>query len=73
MGQAMFFGLPEAQTVKNLPAVQETWIQALGQEDSSGEGNGNLPQYSCLENPIDREAWRATVCGVANSQIRLSD
>ena len=44
MGQAMFFGLPEAQTVKNLPAVQETWIQALGQEDSSGEGNGNLPQ-----------------------------
>ena len=28
------------------------------------EGNGKLLQYSCLENPMDREAWRATVCGV---------
>ena len=57
----------------NSKELQETWIQSLGQEDSSGEGSGNLPQYSCLENPIDREAWRATVRGVANSQIRLSD
>ena len=32
---------------------------------SSGERNGNPLQYSCLENPIDREAWRATVHGVA--------
>ena len=30
---------------------------------SSGEGNGNPLQYSCLENPIDREAWWATVQG----------
>ena len=36
-----------------------------GSGRSSGEGNGNPLQYSCLENPIDREAWRATVCGVA--------
>ena len=41
--------------VKNLPAMQETWVQSLGQEDSPGEGNGNLPQYSCLENATDTE------------------
>ena len=34
---------------------------------SPGEGNGNLLQYSCLENPMDRGAWRATVHGVAKS------
>ena len=32
---------------------------------SPGEGNGYPPQYSCLENPIDRGAWRAEVYGVA--------
>ena len=52
-----------AQTVKNLPAMWETWVLSLGQEDSSGEGNGYPLQYSCLENPMDREAWRATVHG----------
>ena len=34
---------------------------------SSGEGNGNLRQYSCLENPMDGGAWQATVHGVAKS------
>ena len=38
-----------------------------------GEGNGTPLQYSCLENPMDRGAWRATVHGVAKSLIRLSD
>ena len=37
------------QTVKNLPAVLETWVLSLGGEDSPEEGNGNPPQYSCLE------------------------
>ena len=37
-----------------------------------GEGNGNPLQYSCLENPMDRGAWWAPVCGVAKSQTRLS-
>ena len=40
---------------------------------SHGEGNGNPLQYSCLENPMDRGAWRATVQGVTKSQTRLSD
>ena len=56
-----------AQLVKNLPAVQETWVQFLGWEDplEGSYWNGNPFQYSCLENPIDRRAWRATVHGVA--------
>ena len=44
-----------------------------GSGKSPGEGNGNLLQYSCLENPMDRGAWRATVHRVAKSQTRLSD
>ena len=40
---------------------------------SPGVGNGNPLQYSCLGNPIDRGAWRATVHKVAKSRIRLSD
>ena len=39
---------------------------------SPGEGNGNPLQYSCLENPMDRGAWLATVHEVAKSQTKLS-
>ena len=48
---------PVAQQVKNPPAKQETQetpVQSLGQGRSPGEGNGNLLQYSCLKNPMDR-------------------
>ena len=45
--------------------TQETQVQSLGLEDSPGEGNGNPFQYSCLGNPMDREAWWATVHGAA--------
>ena len=48
-----------AQMKKNLPAMQESWVQSLGQED---------PLYSCLENSMNRGAWQATVHGVAKSQ-----
>ena len=44
-----------------------------GSERFPGEGNGYSLQYSCLENPMDREAWWATVHGVAKSWTRLSD
>ena len=44
----------------------------LGLGRSPGEGNGNLLQYSCLENSMDRRAWQAVVHGVANSQTGLS-
>ena len=56
-----------AQMVKNLPAMQETWVQ------SPGEENSNPLQYSFLENPMDRGAWLATVHGVTKDQTQLSD
>ena len=43
-----------------------------GLERSPGGGNGNPLQYSCLENPIDRGAWQATVHMVAKNWTRLS-
>ena len=39
---------------------------------SPGEGKGNLLQYSCLGNPMDRGAWRATVHGVSKTKTQLS-
>ena len=56
--------------IKNKPAnsgdIGDTGlIPGLGR--SPGEGNGNSLQYSCLENSMDREAWQATVQGVAES------
>ena len=44
-----------------------------GSGTSPGEGNGYPLQYSCLENPMDRGAWQATVQGVIKSRTRLSD
>ena len=41
---------------KKTPAMQETQVQSLDQENSPGEGNGSSLQYSCLENPMDRGA-----------------
>ena len=43
-----------------------------GSGRSPGEGNGNVLQYSCLENPLDRGARQATVHGVTKSQTQLS-
>ena len=47
------------QMVKNLPAIQETQVQSLGQEDLLEKGMAYPLQYSCLENSVDRGAWRA--------------
>ena len=60
-------GFPCGGSGKTLPANTEDIrdegsIPGLGR--SPGEGNGNLPQYSCLGNPMDRGAWKATVYGV---------
>ena len=62
-----------AQMVKNLPAMQETWVWSLGWEDPSWGSNGNPFQCSCLENLMDRGAWWAIVHGVAKSQTQLND
>ena len=44
-----------------------------GSQRSPGAGHGNPFQYSCLDNPMDREAWWTKVYGVAQRQTRLSD
>ena len=61
-----------AQKVKNLPAVQETWIQSLCQEDPLEKGMGPTPVF-CLENSMERGAWWATIHGLIKNQTRLSD
>ena len=47
------------------------WVRFLGWESSTGGGHGYPLQYSCLENPKDRGAWWAAVCGVAQSRTWL--
>ena len=60
--------------VKNPPAnagnIKDVGL-IPGSGRSPGGGHGNPLQYSCLENPMDRGAWRATVYRVAKSQTRL--
>ena len=58
--------------VKNLPANAGDSGLILGSGRSPGGGNANPLQYTCLENPMDRGAWRATVHGVTKGQTQLS-
>ena len=51
--------------VRNLPAGAGDVSLIAGSRRSPGEGNGNPLQYSCLETPMDRGTWRATVNGLA--------
>ena len=63
--------IPGGSVVKNLPAnTGDTGEMGSipGPGRSSEEGNGNSLQYSCLDDPMDRGAWRATVHGVTKSQ-----
>ena len=53
--------------------MQETQVLIPGLRRSPGEENGNSLQYSCLENSMDRGAWRAAVRVVSKSQTRLSN
>ena len=49
--------------------MQETQSLIPGWERSPGEGNGTPLQYFCLESPMDRGAWQATVHGVTESDV----
>ena len=62
---------PVAQMVKNLPIMQETRVWSLGWEDPQEKEMAIHSSVSCLENPMDRGAWPATVHGVTKSQTRL--
>ena len=55
--------------VKNLPAMQETWIQSLGLGRSPRGQHSNPLQYSCLENPLGQRSLVATVRGVLESDM----
>ena len=68
-------GLPGGTVVKNLASNAGDARDAgliPGLRRYPGEGNGNTLQCSCLENPMDRGAWQATIHGVAKSQTQLS-
>ena len=67
--EAQVWSLVWAQMIKYPPAIQETQVQSLGQEDPLEKGNGYPLQYSCL----DREAWQTTVHRVTKSQTQLSN
>ena len=62
-----------AQTVKNPPAMQETLVRFLGQEDPLEKGAGTHSSIHAWRIPMDKGAWRAIVPGVAKSWTRLSD
>ena len=73
--------LEDKRVFKGFPSGSDSKASACNAEDpgmipgwgrSPGEGNGNPLQYSCLENPMDREDWQATIHGVAKSWIQLS-
>ena len=63
-------GLSNVNVPKNL---LWTFFQMQIPRQAFGEGNGTPLQYSCLENPMDRGAWRAAVHGFVKSWTRLSD
>ena len=62
-----------AQMVKNLPAMQVTWVQSLGWEDPLEEGMAIHSSILAWRIPMDRGTWQATVHGVAKSQTQLSN
>ena len=72
MSTCDILGFPGVSVVKNQPAMQETQVRSLGRslggEDPLEEENGNPLQYSCLENPMDRGAWQATVHWITKSR-----
>ena len=60
-----------SQTVKNLPAMLETWVRSLGWEDSLEEEMATHSSILCLENSRDRGAWQAPVHEVAESWMHF--
>ena len=62
-----------AQMEKNLPAMQETWVQSLGWEDPPEEGVATHSSILAWRSPMDRGAWWATAHGVTKSWTWLND
>ena len=70
---AIVMGFPGGSDSKKSACNAEDLGLIPGLGRSPGEGNGNPLQYSGLENPMDRDAWKATVHGVTKSQTQLSN
>ena len=62
-----------AQTVKNPPAMQETWVWSLGWEDSLEEDMATHSSILAWRSPMNRGTWWTMVHGIAKSRTRLSD
>ena len=73
MVYALFKGFPDGSVVKTPSAYMGDMSSIPGSGRSTGEENDNPLQYCCLESPMDRGAWWATVYGVAKSWTWLSD
>ena len=65
-------GFPAGSVDKESTCNAEDADSILRSGGSPGEGNGNPLQYSCLENPMEREDWRTTVHGVTKIQNRAT-
>ena len=62
-----------AQSVKNLPAIQETQVLSLGWEDPLEKEMATHSSILAWKSPMDRGAWQATLHGIAKSQTQLSN
>ena len=62
-----------AQTVKNMPTMQETWARSLGWEDPLEEGMATHSSINAWRIPMNRGAWWAIAHGVVKSQTQLRD
>ena len=58
--------------VRNPPSMSETWVQSLGWEDLLEEGMATHFSILAWRIPMDRGAWRATIHGIANKNVKLS-
>ena len=73
MYDTMLVCVPGGTVAKNPPANAGDSGSVPGSGRSPGVGNGNPLQYSCLENSMDRGAWKAVVHEVTKSQTQLSN
>ena len=65
----LYQSFPVAQTVKNPPVMQETWVRSLGWKDPLKEGMATHSSILAWKIPRDRGAWRATIHVVAESNM----
>ena len=68
----IYTGFPCSSVGKESAFKQKTQFRLLSWEDFPREGNGNPLQYACLENPMDRGAWRATYSPWGHKELDMT-